>query len=74
MPAYDLLTGALEGKSNDTASVQDILKQAQNLADNLQVAFDTPSGVPDNDILFSPPRRNGSETNGLATIGSLVME
>lgn len=74
MPAYDLLTGPLAGRSNDTASVQTILKQAQNLADNLQVAFDTPSGVPDNDLLFSPPRRNGSTTNGLATIGTLVLE
>lgn len=68
------MTGPLKGKSNDTASVQTILKQARHLADNLKVAFDTPSGVPDNDLLFGPPRRANSTTNGIATIGTLVME
>lgn len=74
LSAYDLLQGPLNGKSNDTVSVQTILKQAQHLADNLKVAFDTPSGVPDNDLYFSPPRIANSTTNGLATIGTLVME
>ncbi|KAJ9150998.1 alpha-1,2-Mannosidase [Coniochaeta hoffmannii] len=74
LSAYDLLTGPLKGKSNDTASVQNILKQAQHLADNLKVAFDTPSGAPDNTLLFAPPRKAGSATNGIATIGTLVME
>ena len=48
--------------------------QAKHLADNLKVAFDTPSGIPDNTVLFDPPRTGGSTTNGLATIGSLVLE
>lgn len=74
LSAYDLLQGPLKGKSNDTVSVDAILQQAQHLADNLKVAFDTPSGVPDNDLYFSPPRIANSTTNGLATIGTLVME
>jgi mannosyl-oligosaccharide alpha-1,2-mannosidase len=51
-----------------------ILIQAQGLADNLKVAFETPTGIPDNRVLFGPPRRGGSRTNGLATIGTLVLE
>jgi len=72
--AYDLLSGPLKGKSNDTASVETILKQAKHLADNMKVAFDTLSGVPDNTLIFEPPRTAGSTTNGIATIGTLVME
>lgn len=30
--------------------------------------------MPDNDLLFGPPRKAGSTTNGVATIGTLVME
>ncbi len=51
-----------------------MLSQAQRLADNLKVAFDTPSGVPDNTVRFNPPRKGGSTTNGIATIGTLVLE
>lgn len=51
-----------------------ILTQAKRLADNLKVAFDTPSGVPDNSLYFNPPRQAGSTTNGVATIGTLVLE
>ncbi|KAK4147537.1 glycoside hydrolase [Dichotomopilus funicola] len=76
LSAYDLLDGPLadELPSNYSSSVPDILKQAQRLADNLKFAFDTPSGIPDNSLFFDPPRRGGSETNGLATIGTLVLE
>lgn len=51
-----------------------VLKQARRLADNLKVAFDTPSGVPDNSVFFGPPRKGGSDINGVATIGTLVLE
>ena len=58
----------------DRAKVDSILTQAKRLADNLKVAFDTPSGVPDNTLLFNPPRKAGSTVNGVATIGTLVLE
>ncbi|KAB5583110.1 glycoside hydrolase [Coniochaeta sp. 2T2.1] len=74
LSAYDLLSGPLKGKSNDTSSVETILKQAKHLADSLKVGFDTPSGVPDNTLFFGPPRTANSTTNGIATIGTLVME
>lgn len=52
-----------------------LLKQAQHLADNLKVAFDTPTGIPDNGITFLPtPHTDNDTQNGLATIGTLVLE
>ncbi len=72
--AYDLLTGPLKCHFNGTSQAAQVLSQAKRLADNLKVAFDTPSGIPDNDLFFSPPRKSGSTTNGIATIGTLVME
>ncbi|OAA64222.1 mannosyl-oligosaccharide alpha-1,2-mannosidase precursor [Niveomyces insectorum RCEF 264] len=74
LSGYDLLKGPLTQYAANDTLVDTVLAQAKHLADNLKVAFNTPSGVPDNDVLFDPPRRNGSHTNGLATIGSLVLE
>ena len=59
--------------SNATA-VNDILKQAQRLANNLAFAFDTPTGIPSNNLFFNPDRTDGGTTNGIATFGSLVLE
>ncbi|KAK4099820.1 glycoside hydrolase family 47 protein [Parathielavia hyrcaniae] len=74
MSAYDLLAGPLNDHVEDISDVEAILSQAKRLADNLKVAFGTPSGVPDNNLFFNPPRRGGSTTNGIATIGTLVLE
>jgi mannosyl-oligosaccharide alpha-1,2-mannosidase len=60
----------LEQKSK----VDALLQQAVNLANNLSYAFDTPSGVPSNNLLFSNRSNDGSQTNGLATAGTLVLE
>ena len=61
--------------SNQTA-VKALVAQTKRLADNLKVAFDTPTGIPDNGVNFlgSAPARDGDDTNGLATIGTLVLE
>ncbi|KAK0743110.1 glycoside hydrolase family 47 protein [Schizothecium vesticola] len=74
--AYDLLTGPLKTQATryPPSTIQDILTQAVRLADNLKVAFHTPSGIPDNILRFNPPRTTNSTTNGLATIGTLVLE
>ncbi|KAI0869331.1 glycoside hydrolase family 47 protein [Hypoxylon argillaceum] len=74
--AYDFLTGPSKGVV-DADSVQAILDQAVNLAEALSVAFDTPTGVPINDLVFNGP--NGpvtadDTTNGIATIGTLILE
>lgn len=40
----------------------------------MSYAFDTPSGVPYNNLIFSNRSNDGSQTNGLATVGTLVLE
>ncbi|KAI1342985.1 glycoside hydrolase family 47 protein [Xylariaceae sp. FL0016] len=79
LSGYDFLSGPLSDVlGNSSIPVDVLLKQSVNLADQLSVAFDTASGVPINDIIFNGPEGpvpNRSETsNGLATIGSLVLE
>ena len=51
-----------------------LLQQAVNLANNLSYAFETPSGIPYNNLVFSNRSNDGSTTNGLATTGTLVLE
>ncbi|KAH6843024.1 glycoside hydrolase [Chaetomium sp. MPI-CAGE-AT-0009] len=72
--AFDLITGPLRDRIDQTPDVDAVLRQAKRLADNLKVGFDTPSGVPDNNLFFNPPRKKGSTTNSIATIGTLVLE
>ena len=40
----------------------------------MSYAFDTPSGIPYNGLIFSDRSNDGSTTNGLATTGTLVLE
>lgn len=68
-----MLTGPLADLATNKTQVEAILAQAKHLADNLKFAFNTPTGIPSNN-LFINQTTDGSTTNGLATIGSLVME
>lgn len=73
--AYDLLTGPLASEfDNYTARADAVLAQAKTLGDTLKFAFNTPTGISDNSIFLDPPRLANSTTNGVATIGTLVME
>ncbi|KAL7621951.1 Mannosyl-oligosaccharide alpha-1,2-mannosidase 1B [Parahypoxylon ruwenzoriense] len=76
LSAYDFLSGPLSEYAQDKASVDKILEQAISLADVLSVAFGTPSGVPINTLIFSSdgPHVGDDTTNGIATIGTLVLE
>lgn len=73
---YDFLTGPLKDLVEDEEAVEAILKQATHLADLLSDSFDTPSGVPRNTLFITPngTRASDDETNGIATIGTLVLE
>ncbi|KAF4977884.1 hypothetical protein FZEAL_5658 [Fusarium zealandicum] len=52
-----------------------LLEKAINLADSLSIAFDTPSGVPDDEVIFNPePRRYGNPDSSITCIGTLVLE
>ncbi|ROV96610.1 hypothetical protein VPNG_09014 [Cytospora leucostoma] len=74
LSAYDLLSGPLSSLANDSSKVQPLLEQAKNLGNNLSFAFDTPTGIPDNTLYLNPPRIANSTSNGLATIGTLILE
>ncbi|CAJ2505415.1 Uu.00g128090.m01.CDS01 [Anthostomella pinea] len=78
LSAYDFLSGPLSDLLDDPASLDTILKQAVSLADTLSVAFTTSSGVPINDLIYNGPEGpvpdRTETTNGIATIGTLVLE
>jgi mannosyl-oligosaccharide alpha-1,2-mannosidase len=74
LAGYDLLKGPLSNLTSNATALNAVLDQAKRLADNLAFAFDTPTGIPSNNLNFDPPSTDGSTTNGLATIGSLVLE
>lgn len=70
---YDFLSGPLADLAENKTNVDQLLKQAENLANALSYAFDTPSGVPYNNLDFTS-RSNDGSNNGLATVGTLVLE
>ena len=74
LSGYDLLKGPLAYLATDTDQVDALLKQAISLANSLKYAFQTPTGIPYNDLNFSTHGHDDSTTNGLATIGTLVLE
>ncbi|KAL3420637.1 glycosyl hydrolase family 47 [Phlyctema vagabunda] len=71
---YDLLKGPLSHLASNETNVDALLSQSVRLADNLAFAFDTSTGIPINNLYFDPPSTDNSTTNGLATVGTLVME
>ncbi|RYP18007.1 hypothetical protein DL767_009926 [Monosporascus sp. MG133] len=76
LSAYDLLTGPLSEYGQDQEAVKALLDQATHLADILSDSFDTPSGIPRNTLFVTPSgtRPSDEETNGIATIGTLILE
>ncbi|GAB7348878.1 hypothetical protein MBLNU459_g7579t1 [Dothideomycetes sp. NU459] len=74
LSGYDLLSGPLADLATNSSNIPALLTQAENLANILSFAFDTPTGIPSNNIYFNNQSTDGSTTNGLATIGSLVLE
>jgi mannosyl-oligosaccharide alpha-1,2-mannosidase len=76
LSGYDLLTGPFSSLvANETEEVNALLTQSINLANVLSYAFDTPSGVPYNDLFINNKTyADDTPQNGLATVGSLVIE
>jgi mannosyl-oligosaccharide alpha-1,2-mannosidase len=68
------LTGPFSNLTSNTSAIDTLLSQSKNLANDLSFAFNTPSGIPDNSIWFTNHSLGGDDTNGLATIGTLVLE
>lgn len=75
LSSYDLLKGPYKRLAKDPKKVDALLKQAASLADTLSVAFTTPSGLPDGQIILTPtPHKQGNPTSGLAEMGTLILE
>ena len=74
LSGYDFLTGPLSYLADNPDNVQSLLEQSQNLANNLSYAFETRTGIPSNNLYINNRSTDGSTTNGLATIGTLVLE
>jgi mannosyl-oligosaccharide alpha-1,2-mannosidase len=74
LAGYDLLTGPLAHWNVDSAKTAALLSQSKKLADTLKFAFDTATGIPWNDLDIVKKGYYGDGSNGLATIGSLVLE
>lgn len=73
LSGYDFLSGPLAELADDPADVDALLTQSINLANNLSYAFETPSGVPWNILTFNNRSNDGTD-NGLATVGTLILE
>ena len=74
LSGYDLLKGPLSNMATNASAVDTLLTQSRSLADSLSFAFDTPTGIPWNNLYFTNKANDGSATNGLATIGTLCLE
>lgn len=75
LAGYDLLTGpAAHLINNDKNKTDAILSQATKLANSLAYSFNSASGVPHNNLFLNNQSWDSSTTNGLATVGTLVLE
>lgn len=81
LSSYDLLKGPFSHLDVDDDKVDALLSQCKTLADTLKFAFDTPTGIPVNNVFpnnhtFAPRGRmqDGTRTAGLAELGTLVLE
>lgn len=74
LSGYDLLQGPAANLAPKETQVDALLAQSKKLGDVLKFAFDTPSGVPYNNLDISSKGNDGSGTNGLAVTGTLVLE
>jgi mannosyl-oligosaccharide alpha-1,2-mannosidase len=73
--AYDLLSGPFVGLISNATAKDALLVQSKRLADFLSIAFDTPTGIPENLLHFDGihivERRNVSS---IADVGTLILE
>lgn len=74
LSAYDLLQGHAKDLVNDQSLIDGLLKQSRNVADARNFAFNTPSGVPYNNLNITSKGNDCATTNGLAVTGTLVLE
>ncbi|KAF2251030.1 glycoside hydrolase family 47 protein [Trematosphaeria pertusa] len=81
LSSYDLLKGPFKHLDVDDDKVDALLDQCVTLADTLKFAFDTPSGIPVNNVFINNQTfaqryrmQDGTWSAGLAELGTLVLE
>lgn len=74
LSAYDLLSGPFSHLAPSKNEVAALLDQSRSLAKNLSYAFDTPTGIPHNQLFLCNRTADGGDTIILAAAGSLVLE
>ena len=74
LSGYDLLNGPLSNLTTNTSAVDALLAQSITLANTLSFAFDTPTGIPSNNLYFTNRTTDGSTNNILSQIGTLQLE
>lgn len=74
LAAYDLLKGPFAHLGLADDKVDALLTQSVSLADTLKFAFQTPTGIPHNDIYVDNQTWTDDDTAGLAVFGTLVLE
>ena len=74
LSAYDLLKGPFSDITSKSAEIDALLDQSRTLADTLKFAFNTPTGIPYNNLNITSQQLGGDPINGLATTGTLVLE
>ncbi|EEH34358.2 mannosyl-oligosaccharide alpha-1,2-mannosidase [Paracoccidioides lutzii Pb01] len=72
LSGYDLLSENNMGQNPD--HIKALLTQSKKLADVLKYAFNTPSGIPSNNLIIGDQLTDGGTSNGIATIGTLILE
>lgn len=73
LAGYDLLDGPFSNLLANSSNIESLLAQSVILANTLSFAFNTTSGIPDNNVAFNSMTRSGQNT-GLAVVGTLVLE
>ncbi|KAG5300594.1 mannosyl-oligosaccharide alpha-1,2-mannosidase precursor [Histoplasma ohiense] len=72
LSGYDLLRENGMGQNPD--HINSLLVQSKTLADIMKYAFDTPTGIPSNNLHISKKSMDGMTSNSIAQAGTLVLE
>ncbi|RPA72784.1 seven-hairpin glycosidase [Ascobolus immersus RN42] len=78
LSAHDLLSGPyshlIPDKAERAETLALLVQQTETLADTLIYGFDTPSGIPHNNLYIRKKTWSGRDPSGLAVAGTLILE
>ena len=74
LSGVDLLTGAYQHLTESPDDVTALKLQAVSLANKMKFAFDSPTGIPANNLNFKGENYDPFQPTGLAVAGTLVLE